>query len=39
VAAALWVASLNQNLLHPDTAPVARELEARVVAWLAPVFA
>ncbi|MEL6217257.1 MAG: pyridoxal-dependent decarboxylase [Pseudomonadota bacterium] len=37
-AVALWTASLNQNLLHPDTAPVAREIEARVVAWLAPVF-
>jgi L-2,4-diaminobutyrate decarboxylase len=37
-AAALWAASLNQNLLHPDTAPVARELEARAVAWLAPYF-
>jgi len=34
----LWTASRNQNLLHPDTAPVARELEARVVAWLAPAF-
>ncbi len=37
-AAALWAASLNQNLLHPDTAPVARPLEERVVAWLAPSF-
>ncbi len=37
-AAALWAASLNQNLLHPDTAPVARPLEERVVAWLAPYF-
>lgn len=34
-AAALWAAAFNQNLLHPDTAPVARELEPRVVAWLA----
>jgi len=37
-AAAQWTAALNQNLLHPDTAPVARELERRVVAWLAPAF-
>ena len=37
-AAALWVASRNQNLLHLDTAPLARELEQRVVAWLAPFF-
>lgn len=37
-AAAMWAASLNQNLLHPDTAPVARALEERVVAWLAPHF-
>ena len=34
----LWNASLNQNLLHPDVAPVARGLEARVVDWLAPAF-
>ena len=37
-AIALWNASLNQNLLHPATAPVARQLEERVVAWLAPFF-
>ncbi len=37
-AATLWAAALNQNLLHPDTAPVARDLEARVVDWLAPHF-
>ena len=36
--ATLWNASVNQNLLHPDVAPVARDLEARVVAWLAPWF-
>ncbi|HZF79163.1 MAG TPA: pyridoxal-dependent decarboxylase, partial [Rubrivivax sp.] len=35
-AASLWNASLNQNLLHPATAPVARDIEARVLAWLAP---
>ena len=33
-----WAAALNQNLLHLDSAPVARELEERVVAWLAPFF-
>jgi L-2,4-diaminobutyrate decarboxylase len=37
-AITLWNASLNQNLLHPATAPVARQLEERVVAWLAPFF-
>jgi L-2,4-diaminobutyrate decarboxylase len=34
----LWTASRNQNLLHPDTAPVAREIERRVIDWLAPSF-
>ena len=37
-ATTLWNASLNQNLLHPDTAPVARDLEALVVKWLVPLF-
>jgi L-2,4-diaminobutyrate decarboxylase len=37
-AAALWNASLNQNLLHPSTAPVAREIEQQTVAWLASFF-
>nr|WP_283812683.1 pyridoxal-dependent decarboxylase [Bradyrhizobium tropiciagri] len=37
-AAALWNVSLNQNLLHPATAPVARDIEQRVIAWLAPYF-
>ena len=37
-ALALWNARLNQNLLHPATAPFAREAEERVVAWLAPFF-
>ncbi len=37
-ATTLWTASVNQNLLHPDTAPVARDIEARVMAWLAPLF-
>lgn len=38
-ATTLWNAALNQNLLHPDTAPSAREIERRAVAWLAPSFA
>lgn len=38
-ATTLWNAALNQNLLHPDTAPSAREIERRAVAWLAPFFA
>jgi L-2,4-diaminobutyrate decarboxylase len=37
-ALALWNAHLNQNLLHPATAPFAREAESCVVAWLAPFF-
>ncbi len=37
-AAAMWGAAVNQNLLHPDTAPAARHLEALVVDWLAPAF-
>lgn len=37
-ALSAWSARLNQNLLHPATAPFAREAEARVVAWLAPFF-
>jgi L-2,4-diaminobutyrate decarboxylase len=37
-AATLWNASLNQNLLHPATAPAARDIERRVVEWLAPWF-
>jgi L-2,4-diaminobutyrate decarboxylase len=34
----LWIASRNQNLLHPDTAPRARELESLAVDWIAPWF-
>ena len=34
----LWIASRNQNLLHPDTAPRARELERLAVDWIAPRF-
>jgi len=37
-ATTLWNASLNQNLLHPGTAPVARHIEQRAVDWLAPYF-
>jgi L-2,4-diaminobutyrate decarboxylase len=37
-ALTLWNARLNQNLLHPATAPFARDAEERVVAWLAPFF-
>lgn len=37
-AMSLWNARLNQNLLHPATAPVARMIEERTVAWLAPFF-
>jgi len=35
---AQWAARLNQNLLHPDTGSLARELEERVIAVLAPVW-
>lgn len=37
-AIALWNASLNQNLLHPATAPIARTIEHLVIDWLAPYF-
>ncbi len=37
-AMALWNARLNQNLLHPATAPFAIEAEKKVMDWLAPVF-
>jgi L-2,4-diaminobutyrate decarboxylase len=37
-AAAMWAAAVNQNLLHPDTAPAARTLEQQVISWLAPEF-
>ncbi len=37
-ATALWNASLNQNLLHPDTSPAARRIEELVVSWVAPHF-
>lgn len=37
-ATSLWNASSNQNLLHPATAPVARDCEKLVIDWLAPFF-
>lgn len=37
-AASAWAASVNQNLLHPDTAPAGRRVEPLVVGWLAPAF-
>ena len=37
-ATALWNASLNQNMLHPETAPFAREAERRLIHWLSPFF-
>jgi L-2,4-diaminobutyrate decarboxylase len=37
-ATSLWNASLNQNLLHPATAPVARDVEEAVIRWLSPSF-
>lgn len=37
-AMSLWNAALNQNLLHPDVAPVARDIEVAVIRWLAPYF-
>lgn len=37
-AAAAWAAAMNQNLLHPDTAPAARQLERLVIDWLVPAF-
>ena len=35
-AMAMWNASLNQNLLHPDLSPVATEAEKTVIGWLSP---
>ena len=37
-ATALWNARLNQNLLHPATAPFAITAEKKVVDWLLPYF-
>lgn len=37
-ATATWSAAMNQNLLQPDSAPTARQLEPLVIDWLAPAF-
>jgi len=37
-AMALWNARLNQNLLHPATAPFALGAEQQVIDWLAPFY-
>lgn len=37
-ATAMWNARLNQNLLHPATAPFAISAEDLVLSWLAPAF-
>lgn len=37
-ATALWNARLNQNLLHPATAPFAIEAEKKVMDWLTPFY-
>ena len=37
-ATTLWNARLNQNLLHPATAPFAIEAEKKIVDWLVPFF-
>lgn len=37
-ATTLWNSRLNQNLLHPATAPFAIKAETMVVEWLAPFF-
>ncbi|MEM7426648.1 MAG: pyridoxal-dependent decarboxylase [Pseudomonadota bacterium] len=37
-AAQAWISALNQNLLHPDTGAAGRDVEAQVIAALAPVF-
>ena len=33
-----WNAALNQNLLHPDLSPVAKDMERRVIDWISPYF-
>lgn len=37
-ATTLWNSRLNQNLLHPATAPFAIKAEKKVIDWLSPVF-
>ena len=38
IAAGMMQIATNQNLLHPDVAPKARQIEQRVVDWLASYF-
>eukprot|EP00944_MAST-04C_sp_MAST-4C-sp1_P007843 g7843.t1 len=38
IAAGMMQIATNQNLLHPDVAPKAREIEKRVIEWLAPYY-
>ena len=33
-----WNAALNQNLLHPDLSPIAKDIEGRLIDWLSPFF-
>lgn len=35
---ALWNASCNQNMLHPDLSPVASECEQTLLQWLSPLY-
>lgn len=37
-ATGMWTAALNQNVLHPETAPAARRLEELAIRWLSPFF-
>lgn len=37
-AMSLWNARMNQNLLHPSTAPFAREAERLIMDWLCPLY-
>lgn len=37
-AGSMWAAAMNQNVLHPDVGPAARDLERTVMDWLAPAF-
>ena len=37
-ATTFWNAALNQNLLHPDLSPVAKDMERRVIDWISPFF-
>ena len=37
-ATTMWNASRNQNMLHPDISPAARQMEKKVIQWLSPYF-